>query len=123
MINVVWGFILWISATLLFRFFGQMFLIPGNVPLLLITFILAIPLITLATYPYYYLRKIPESKRLMSSFQIALPGMILDIFSVIYFDKVFLNLHIDSLPFFAAWLLWAYSLILISGFSIKVKSN
>ncbi|MGM0864136.1 MAG: DUF5367 family protein [Bacillota bacterium] len=79
-----------------------MFLIPGNVLLLLITFILAIPLITLATYPYYYLRKIPESKRLMSSVQIALPGMILDIFSVIYFKKVFLNLHIDSLPFFAA---------------------
>jgi hypothetical protein len=123
MINVVWGFLLWISATLLFRFFGQMFLIPGNVLLLLITFILAIPLITLATYPYYYLRKIPESKRLMSSVQIALPGMILDIFSVIYFNKVFLNLHIDSLPFFAAWLLWAYSLILISGFSIKIKSN
>jgi hypothetical protein len=100
-----------------------MFLVPGNVLLLLITFILAIPLITLATYPYYYLRKIPESKRLMSSVQIALPGMILDIFSVIYFNKVFLNLHIDSLPFFAAWLLWAYSLILISGFSIKIKSN
>lgn len=123
MINVVWGFLLWISATLLFRFFGQMFLIPGNVLLLLITFILAIPLITLATYPYYYFRKIPESKRLMSSVQIALPGMILDIFSVIYFNKVFLNLHIDSLPFFAAWLLWAYSLILFSGFSIKIKSS
>jgi hypothetical protein len=123
MINAVWGFLLWISATLLFRFFGQMFLIPGNSLLLLITFILAIPLIALATYPYYYLRKIPESKRLTASVQIALPGMILDIFSVIYFNKVFLNLHIDSLPFFAAWLLWAYSLILISGFSIKTKSD
>jgi hypothetical protein len=121
--NVFWGFLLWISATLLFRFIGHMFLIPGNVILLLITFILAIPLIALATYPYYYLRKIPESKRLLSAVQIALPGMILDIFSVIYFNKLFTNLHIDSLPFFAAWLLWAYSLIVISGFSVKIRSN
>ncbi|WP_391559295.1 DUF5367 family protein [Robertmurraya sp.] len=123
MINVVWGFLLWISATILFRFFGQLFLIPGNVVLLLITFIMAIPLISLATYPYYYLRKIPKSKRLISAVQIALPGMILDIFSIIYFKKVFSNLHIDSLPFLASWLLWAYSLILISGFSIKIKSD
>lgn len=123
MINVSWGILLWVLATLLFRIYGQLFLIPGNVPLLIITFILTIPLIIIATYAYYYLRKIPESKRLMTSVQIALPGMILDIFSVIFFDKVFLNLHTDSLPFFAAWLLWAYSLILISGFPIKIKSN
>ncbi|NQD68009.1 DUF5367 domain-containing protein [Bacillus haikouensis] len=121
--NVVWGFLLWISATLLFRFFGHMFLIPGNMMLLLITFILTIPLIALAAYPYYYLRKIPESKRLLSSVQIALPGMILDIFSVLYFNNLFTNLHSDSLPLFAAWLLWAYSLLLISGFSIKIRSN
>lgn len=119
MINVVWGFLLWISATMLFRFFGQLFLIPGNSLSLFITFILAIPLITLATYPYYYFRKIPKSERLLSSVQIALPGMILDIFSILYFNKVFSNLHTDSLPYFAAWLLWAYSLILISGCSIE----
>ncbi|MCK1998747.1 DUF5367 domain-containing protein [Psychrobacillus psychrodurans] len=123
MINVSWGILLWVLATLLFRFYGQLFLIPGNVSLLIITFILTIPLIIIATYAYYYLRKIPESKRLMTSVQIALPGMILDIFSVFFFNKVFLNLHTDSLPFFAAWLLWAYSLILSSGFSIKIKSN
>jgi hypothetical protein len=123
MINVLWGFLLWISATVFFRLFGQMFLIPGNVLLLLATFSLGIPLITLVTYPYYYTRRIPISKRLISSVQIALPGMILDIFSIIYFKKVFPNLHIDSLPILVSWLLWAYSLILISGFPIKIKAN
>ena len=123
MFNVVWGFLLWLSATLLFRFFGHFLLIPGNVPLLLTTFILAIPLITLATYPYYYFRKIPNPQRILSSVQIALPGMILDIFSIIYFAKVFPNLHINTLPLFASWLLWAYSLILFTGFSIKTKNK
>jgi hypothetical protein len=121
--NIFWGILLWLSATLLFRFFGQLFLIAGNEPLLLTVFILTIPLITAATYPYYYFRKIPQSKRIRSSVQIALPGMILDIFSILYFEKVFPNLHSDSLPLFASWLMWAYSLILISGFPLKNKTT
>lgn len=119
MINIAWGFLLWMSATILFRLFGQFFLIPGQVFLVLSIFILAIPLIIIATYPYYYFRKISETERLKAAVQIALPGMLLDILSIIYFAKVFPNLTIDSLPLFASWLLWAYSLILITGFSIK----
>ncbi|MCS0787047.1 DUF5367 domain-containing protein [Cytobacillus firmus] len=119
MINFTWGFLLWMSATILFRLFGQIFLIPGQVFLVLSIFILAIPLIIIATYPYYYFRKIPETERLKAAVQIALPGMLLDILSIIYFAKVFPNLTNDSLPLFASWLLWAYSLILITGFSIK----
>ncbi|AND39656.1 MULTISPECIES: DUF5367 family protein [Cytobacillus] len=119
MINFAWGFLLWMSATILFRLFGQTFLIPGQVFLVLSIFILAIPLIIIATYPYYYFREIPETERLKAAVQIALPGMLLDILSIIYFAKVFPNLTNDSLPLFASWLLWAYSLILITGFSIK----
>lgn len=119
MINIAWGFLLWMSATILFRLFGQTFLIPGQVFLVLSIFILAIPLIIIATYPYYYFREIPETERLKAAVQIALPGMLLDILSIIYFAKVFPNLTNDSLPLFASWLLWAYSLILITGLSIK----
>lgn len=123
MINIAWGFLLWMSATILFRLFGQTFLIPGQVFLVLSIFILAIPLIIIATYPYYYFREIPETERLKAAVQIALPGMLLDILSIIYFAKVFPNLTNDSLPLFASWLLWAYSLILITGFSIKIITN
>ncbi|MBG9589056.1 DUF5367 domain-containing protein [Cytobacillus firmus] len=123
MLNIAWGFLLWMSATILFRLFGQIFLIPGQVFLMLTIFILAIPLITIATYPYYYLRNIPETERLKAAVQIALPGMLLDILSIIYFAKVFPNLTNDSLPLFASWLLWAYSLILLSGFTIKARSK
>lgn len=117
--HVIWGFLLWLAATFLFRFFGHLFLIPGHNILLLITFLMAIPLITIATYPYYHFSHLSESKRLLAAFQIALPGMILDVFSILFFTNVFPNLHIDTLPYFAAWLLWAYSLILLSGLSFK----
>lgn len=121
MLNIAWGFLLWISATALFRLSGQIFLIPDQVFLVLSIFILAIPLIAIATYPYYYVRKISGAERLKTAVQIALPGMLLDILSIFYFAKVFPNLTNDSLPLFASWLLWAYSLILITGFSKKNK--
>lgn len=123
MLNIAWGFLLWISATALFRLSGQIFLIPDQVFLVLSIFILAIPLIAIATYPYYYVRKISGAERLKAAVQIALPGMLLDILSIFYFAKVFPNLTNDSLPLFASWLLWAYSLILLSGFTIKVRSK
>jgi len=119
--NVAWGFLLWLIATLLFRFWGHLFLIPEHNTLLLVTFLMAIPLITVATYPYYYFMKIPESKLTLTAIQIAIPGMLLDIYSIIFFSNVFPNLHIDVLPYFAAWLLWAYSLILLTGISLKRK--
>ncbi|MFC7687204.1 DUF5367 family protein [Ureibacillus sp. GCM10028918] len=80
-------------------------------------------MIATCTYPYYFWRKIPQPKRLIASVQIALPGMILDIFSIIYFENVFTNLHVDTLPFFASWLLWAYSLLLITGIPKGSKST
>ncbi|MGJ7909948.1 DUF5367 family protein [Neobacillus sp. LXY-1] len=68
-------------------------------------------------------QKIPDPFRLKAAVQIAIPGMILDIFSVIYYNKVFPNLSIETLPIFSAWLLWAYSFILISGFPLKGKNK
>ncbi|GAA2712480.1 hypothetical protein GCM10009865_38580 [Aeromicrobium ponti] len=87
------------------------------------TFILAIPLITIATNAYNYIRKISGSGRILAAVQIALSGIILDILSIIYFAKVFQNLTNDSLPLFAAWLLWAYNLILLSSFTKKLRLN
>lgn len=119
--NLAWGFLLWLVATLLFRLFGHLFLIPGHNFLLIVTFLMAIPLITVATYPYYHLMKISESKRLLAAIQIAIPGMFLDIFSLIFFNEVFPNLHTDTTSYFAAWLLFAYSIILLTGIPFKQK--
>lgn len=47
---------------------------------------------------------------------IALPGMLIDAIVLIYFDQVFVNLSVDTDRFFASWLMWAYSLILLTGF-------
>lgn len=113
---VVWGFLLWSAATLIIRIAGSFLFNPGNSSSLLIAFLVAIPLIILTTYPVYSWRKVSAHKRVQSALSIALPGMVLDIFSMIFFPTVFPNLllaHADR--YFSAWLLWSYSLILISG--------
>lgn len=119
--NILWGFLLWIAATMIFRFFGHHFLIQGHYILLLVSFLMAIPLIFVVTYPYYHFMKISDSNRMLAAIQIAVPGMILDIFSIIFFPLVFSNLHNDTLSYFSAWLLWAYSLILLTGITLKRK--
>jgi len=119
--NVLWGILLWIAATFIFRFFGHHFLIQGHNILLLVSFLMAIPLIVVGTYPYYHFMKVSNSNRMVAAIQIAVPGMILDIFSIIFFTLVFPNLHNDTLPYFSAWLLWAYSLILLTGITFTRK--
>ncbi|MBT2759237.1 DUF5367 family protein [Mesobacillus foraminis] len=116
---VIWGILLWGAATFIFRFFGHQFLLPDEPLLLLLMFLFAVPVIAAAVYPYYHARKAPVTEWLSAAVQIALPGMLLDIFSVVFYRNVFPNLQPDTGPLFAAWLLWAYSLLLLSGFSFK----
>ncbi|WP_226526951.1 DUF5367 family protein [Metabacillus niabensis] len=89
--------------------------------LLLVGFVMAMPLIFVATYPYYHFMKVSTSNRKVAALQIAVPGMLLDIFSIIFFALVFSHLHNDTLPYFSAWLFWAYSLILFTGITFSQK--
>ncbi|MEH7437313.1 DUF5367 domain-containing protein [Neobacillus drentensis] len=113
--SLLWGILLWLGATIIFRIGGQLFLIPGNHLLIILTFILAVPLIAGTTFPYYRWFA-PATNRVLTAVLIALPGMMFDIFSVLYFEKLFPNLDPSAESLFSAWLLWAYSLILLSGF-------
>ena len=46
---------------------------------------------------------------------IALPGMVMDTFVVLYYREFFPNLVATSLPMFMAWSTLAYCLILLNG--------
>jgi len=78
-------------------------------------FIIAIPLILIATIPIYSLKKIKGTDRLLAAICIVLPGMLIDAVVLLVFDNIFPNLSADVDRYFASWLLWAYSLILITG--------
>ncbi|PYI51346.1 DUF5367 family protein [Paenibacillus flagellatus] len=112
---LLWGFVLWLAATAAFHLFGDWLIEAGNGPKNAISFLVAVPVILGCTLPMYALRGIPPSERLRSAVCIALPGMLLDALSLPFHRTVFPVLADDSIPLLAAWLLWAYSLIIASG--------
>ncbi|MGE7688536.1 DUF5367 family protein [Lysinibacillus sp. NPDC097214] len=112
-----WGFAIWLVASAVFRLMGHYFFILEKPLFMMTAFILVIPLIWIATIPIYSLKKIKGSERLLAAICIALPGMLIDAIVLLVFDNVFPNLSADVDRYFAAWLLLAYSLLLITGFT------
>ena len=72
----LWGFGLWLEATLALRVAGQFFFNPNSIETLLLTFALTVPLIAIATYPVYRARKLEPSERLVAAVYMVLPGML-----------------------------------------------
>lgn len=114
-----WGFLLWLVATIFFRLLGQFLLDPATIALVATTFVLTVPVIAAATYPVYTMWRLGAAERPAAAAFVAIPGMFLDILSLSFFETAFPNLA--ALPasadaLFGAWLLWAYGLILLTGF-------
>jgi len=61
---LIWGFLVWLGATLIFRFFGHFFFHPENALLLLLSYLLVVPIIALLTYPLYKLKDLTKEERL-----------------------------------------------------------
>ncbi|MEY9977941.1 DUF5367 domain-containing protein [Lysinibacillus sp. RC79] len=112
-----WGFWIWLVASAVFRLMGHYFFTLEEPFLMIAVYILAIPLIWVVTIPIYSMKKLKHTERLLAAICIALPGMLIDAIVLLVFDNVFPNLSPDLDRYFASWLLWAYSIILITGFT------
>ena len=112
---VLWGFLVWLGATTFVRIGGQ-WLFNGDLTMLLFAFGIMILLIALATYPLYSWRNVEPSKRPIAAMYAVLPGMLLDVFVILFFPFVFPNLAPTEVASYSAWLFWGYSLGLMTGF-------
>lgn len=115
----LWGFTLWLIATIAFRLFGHWLL--GSPVALLALFVAAVPLIYLCTAALYRWRSVNDADRIRCSVCIAVPGMLLDIFSLLFYRHVFPFIPVEGAVALAAWLMWAYGLILLFGFAPTAK--
>jgi undecaprenyl pyrophosphate phosphatase UppP len=113
---ILWGFLLWLGATIIFHFFGGMLMNAEHRVAVAISFVAAVPVIFACTVPMYAAFKVAAADRLWCAAYIALPGMLLDIVSLSFHRTVFPTISLDSVPTLSAWLMWAYSLILLTGF-------
>lgn len=111
---VYFGFLLWLAATLLFRFWGDELINPEK-PFIWLLFILVVPSILLILNRVFRNRETSPENRPKAALLIAMPGMILDLGSIGFHQFVFPSLPEPYLHLFFVWLLWAYSLILLGG--------
>ncbi len=110
---VVYGFALWLVGTVALRLVGQYLF---AFPLVLLTFALTVPALTLVVLRIYAARRIEPSQRPLVAIALALPGMLLDILSVTFAATIFPDIPAAEHGLLAAWLLEAYAVALASAF-------
>lgn len=116
MFFVVLGFLGWLIATIAFRLLGKVLLDPSNSVFTIATFAVSVPLIAIVMYGIYTWQQVKQSERPKIAMQIALPGMLLDVGSILLFPIVFPNIDPTANVVFSALMLWGYSFILLSSF-------
>lgn len=110
------GLIAWLAATLLFRFYGQMFFYPDDI-VTAILFIVAAPLCWGFMVLYLGILNVLPENRALAAVSFALPGMALDALVTANFALVFPNLDISMDAKFGALMLFAYAALLFGGYS------
>lgn len=117
--SFVVGFLVWLSATVLFRLAGHYFFIVDNVLIMLFLYILLIPALGFISTSVFNRFKLNNLESIKSAAIMILPGMILDTFCIEFFDKLFPNMPEIYSKTFASWLMFAYSVVLVFGLMRK----
>ncbi|RIV19763.1 hypothetical protein DYU11_22810 [Fibrisoma montanum] len=113
------GFVIWLLATIFVRLAGQYLFVPGDTWLTIAAFAGLTVLLPLLLYSLYRFKNVDDNEQVKAAVLFALPGMVLDAGTVLFFQDVFPNLSPDANVVFAAWLFWGYAIGLLTGFVRK----
>lgn len=113
--SLIFGFSIWLVATLIFRYWGHdFFLIENN--FVLASFIFGvIPFLYLLAKWVFNHYKLIGSERLRSSVLMAVPAMILDVACIKFHTIVFPGFSTEQTIVLGAWVIWVYSIVLLIG--------
>ena len=103
---LLYGFVIWLAATIALRLAGQHLLRPGDATRTLVLFAVSFPLMA---WLLRYLCKslhLPREEWLAGAVSALLPTLILDPFSSAFFQVVFPNMPLDVAGVFGGWMLW-----------------
>lgn len=123
LISFIVGFLVWLSATVLFRVAGHYFFIVDNPLLMIILYLILIPALGLISTAVFNKCKLDNLESIKSAAIMVLPGMLLDTFCIQFFEKVFPNMPEMYSKTFASWLMFAYAVVLIFGLLRKKQEK
>lgn len=113
--SLLFGFFVWLLATFAFRYAGHLFFLSHD-PVIVTTFFTGVVPVLYFLIKFVFKKyQLSESDRLTSAVLLALPGMFLDVFSIMLHQWVFPSFSLIDTIFLASWLLWVYAVVLLMG--------
>ena len=109
------GFLVWLFASIIFRFFGQYFFITDNPYVMLGLYILLIPAMAIIANWIFKRFSLNKLESIKSAVLMVITGMILDTVCIHFFEFFFPNMDEKDGRYFGSWLMFAYSIVLITG--------
>jgi hypothetical protein len=115
------GFLVWLSATILFRVAGHYFFLTENLSVMIAMYLLLIPVLGLISTLLFKRFNLNTFESIKSATLMVLPGMFLDTLCIQFFGQIFPNMRERDVGSFSSWLMFAYSVVLIFGLLRKTK--
>ncbi|CAI9672976.1 DUF5367 domain-containing protein [Elizabethkingia anophelis] len=109
------GFLIWLLATIAFRVAGQYFFITDSAVVLSILYIVVVPVLGLVTVFTCRKFRLTGLENVAAGVLLVLPGMLIDTFVIQFFGSIFPNMPESNASTFGSWLMWAYTIVLITS--------
>ncbi len=117
------GFLIWLLATIAFRAAGQFFFITDSPVILSILYIIVVPVLGLVTVLTCRKFRLKGLENVVAGVLLVLPGMLIDTFVIQFFGDVFPNMPTNRAATFGSWLMWAYTIVLITSLIIGLRES
>ncbi len=117
------GFLIWLLATLAFRLAGQFFFITDSAAILTSLYLAVIPALILISVLTFKKFKLSGLENIVAGVLLVLPGMVLDTFVIQFFEQIYPNMPSSQAATFGSWLMWAYSVVLLTSIFIGLRQN
>ena len=112
---LAYGIFIWLEATLIIRFAGDLIFVPESMAWTIGGFVVTAVLAFAIGWFFFATFQTPPAARAAAAIFICAIGLIGDAFVFSWIDTVFPQMTAEQQRLFACWVAWAYGVGLISG--------
>ncbi|MDM1046441.1 DUF5367 domain-containing protein [Myroides sp. 1354] len=117
------GFLVWLIATLAFRFAGQFFFITESPIILTLLYFILIPSMVFLSLFTFQKFNLSGFEKTAAGILLVLPGMIIDTFAIQFFEAIFPNMPSSRAASFGSWLMWAYTIVILTALISSIQQK
>ncbi len=117
------GFLIWLLATLAFRFAGHYFFSTESPLILTFLYVAVIPSLAFISILTFKRFKLSGLETTLAGILLVLPGMLIDTFVIQFFKEIFPNMPSSRAASFGSWLMWAYASVLLTSIISGMRTN